>query len=122
MHTALRVIPICAALICLAACGSWQIEPLPPEQRGPQTTRNDPPPGPAPSGSGVVVIERVDCAACMEVLGQRLRGVPGVEAVAVDRESGRAVVTPRAGYPVSPEALRTAATQGGFTVLRVDTP
>lgn len=112
----------------LGGCSTWEIEPLPPEERGPRAQvpgGNTPPPPPPPSnppgvdvpaGSVVVTVRKVDCAACAEILAVRLRRVAGVTTVAVDQKTGRAVVR---GSGVSREALRQQAEAGGFVVLGV---
>lgn len=117
-------------LVWLGGCSTWEIEPIPPEERGPRATvpgDGPPPPPPSnppgqppgvdvPAGSVVVTVRKVDCAACAEILAVRLRRVAGVTTVAVDQKTGRAVVR---GSGVSREALRQQAEAGGFVVLGV---
>ena len=121
---------MCAAACVLSAgCSTWEIEPLPPDERGPRVQvpggDSDPSPGgntdPAPDAPGrvVVLVDRLDCPACAGVLATRLRGVAGVGSVSVDLKSGRAVVTPAIGATVSTEALRRAAADGNFGVRGV---
>lgn len=117
------------AALALVGCGTWEIEPLPPGERGPQVQvpggDTDPSPGgntdPAPDAPGrvVVLVDRLDCPACAGVLETRLMRVAGVGAVSVNLKSGRAVVTPAAGAAVSTEALRRAAADGNFGVRGV---
>ncbi len=109
------------AAVWLCGCGGWEIEPLPPEERGPRASvpgadapASSGPGGPsAPAGSLVVSIEKVDCPVCADLLERRLGSVAGVRSVRVDRAAGRAVVT---GEGVSAAALRREAEAGGFVV------
>lgn len=132
LHWVMRLIMMVGMLVCLGGCSTWEIEPLPPEERGPRaqvpggntppppTTPPPPPSNPpgtdAPAGSVVVTVRKVDCAVCAEILAVRLRRVAGVTTVAVDQQTGRAVVR---GSGVSREALRQQAEAGGFVVLGV---
>jgi|GEM_PF-4676254 len=119
---------VCAALGA-AGCGTWEIEPLPPDERGPQVQvpggDTDPSPGgntdPSPDAPGrvAVLVNRLDCPACADVLATRLRGVSGVGSVWVDLKSGRAVVVPAPGRTLSGASLRAAAEAGNFTVRGV---
>lgn len=109
------------AALALVGCGTWEIEPLPPGERGPQVRvpGGDTDPVPDAPGRVVVLVDRLDCPACAGVLETRLMRVAGVGAVSVDLKSGRAVVTPAAGAAVSTEALRRAAADGNFGVRGV---
>lgn len=115
----------------LGGCGTWEVQPLPPEERGPRVSVPDgdtPPPPPPPSnppggdapmggaGSVVVTVKKVDCSVCAALLERRLRTVAGVSAVSVDQKTGRAVVR---GSGMSRDALRREAEDGGFVVLGV---
>ncbi len=112
----------------LGGCGTWKIEPIPPEERGPRVSvpggdtppppppSTNPPGGDAPAGSVVVTVKKVDCSVCAALLERRLRTVAGVSAVTVDQKTGRAVVR---GSGVSRDALRREAEEGGFVVLAV---
>lgn len=125
---------VVSAALASAGCGTWEIEPLPPGERGPQVQvpGGDPdppaPPGspggdtdPAPDAPGrvAVLVNRLDCPACADVLATRLRGVSGVGSVWVDLKSGRAVVVPAPGRTLSGASLRAAAEAGNFTVRGV---
>lgn len=110
----------------LGGCGTWEVKPLPPEERGPRASvpggdtppppPSNPPGGDAPAGSVVVTVRKVDCSVCAAMLERRLRTVAGVSAVSVDQKTGRAVVR---GSGVSRDALRRQAEEGGFVVLGV---
>lgn len=126
---------MCAAACVLSAgCSTWEIEALPPDERGPQVQvpggDPDPPTPPGPPGGNTdpapdapgrvaVLVNRLDCPACADVLATRLRGVSGVGLVWVDLKSGRAVVVPAPGRTLSQPALRAAAEAGNFRVRSV---
>ena len=65
-----------------------------------------------------VYIEGMMCMHCVAHVQKALEAVAGVDAVEVRLDDGLAVVSSAAG--VSDEALRSAVTQAGYTVLRVE--
>lgn len=128
----MRKVLVIAAAGGLIGCGTWEIEPIPPEERGPRASvpgdgtppppqppppPTNPPGGDAPAGSVVVTVQKVDCSVCAALLERRLRTVAGVSSVTVDQKTGRAVVR---GSGVSREALRREAEAGGFVVRGVE--
>jgi copper chaperone CopZ len=125
----MRLILVVGMAVWLGGCGTWEIEPIPPEERGPRVSvpgegtppppppPTNPPGGDAPAGLIVVTVQKVDCSVCAALLERRLRTVAGVSSVTVDQKTGRAVVR---GSGVSREALRREAEAGGFVVRGVE--
>lgn len=128
LHWAMRLILVVGMAVWLGGCGTWEIEPIPPEERGPRASvpggdapppPTPPPPSDSPGGAGsvLVTVKKVDCSVCAALLERRLRTVAGVSSVTVDQKTGRAVVR---GSGVSREALHREAEAGGFVVRGVE--
>lgn len=105
----------------MGACETWRIEPLPPDQRGPQV--NTPPappappdqtPAPGPGESIVLLVDVIDCPVCAEMLAGRLGAAPGVARARVVAGSDRVFITPESGAAVAPAQLGRIATDAGF--------
>lgn len=105
-------------VLTLGACETWRIEPLPPDQRGPQTDRPPGPPDQTPApGAGesiVLLVDVVDCAVCAEMLAARLGAAPGVARARVVPGTDRVFITPASGAAVAPAELGRIAGEAGF--------
>lgn len=128
-----RVGALLIAPLVFAGCGTYRLEPLSPDDRGPQARvpglppagDSDTPPQsgnsaqPGTPGTITVLLEPVDCAVCAQMLEGRLRTVPGVGVVAIDRRAGRVLIAPRVGAAVSAPAVRAQAEAANFVVRSV---
>ncbi|MCC5824239.1 MAG: heavy-metal-associated domain-containing protein [Phycisphaerales bacterium] len=114
------------ATVLLAGCSTWDIDPLPPGERGPQVSRppappppptspGDQTPTPRPGETITLRVDGVDCPVCADMLAGRLRTVSGVSEARVVLRAGRVFITPTSGAAVAPASLEHIVTDAGFT-------
>ena len=67
-------------------------------------------------------IEGMTCEGCTATVAKAIGSVPGVLAVQVDYESGKAVIGTEPGRPVPIESILARLKQAGYTARIIDSP